>query len=97
MFQMTKANGVRWYGHVLRRDDGHVLRKALEFEARTTEEDMENASGKGEQECWFEEGRYIESSEMESGSWRDCCQSGVNLATPIYGDKPRSKLELNLI
>ena len=30
--QMAKANGVRWYGHVLRRDDGHVLRKALEFE-----------------------------------------------------------------
>ena len=29
--QMAKANGVRWYGHVLRRDDGHVLRKALEF------------------------------------------------------------------
>ena len=24
--QMAKANGVRWYGHVLRRDDGHVLR-----------------------------------------------------------------------
>ena len=31
--QIAKANGVRWYGHVLRRDDGHVLRKALEFEA----------------------------------------------------------------
>ena len=31
--QMAKANGVRWYGHiVLRRDDGHVLRKALEFQ-----------------------------------------------------------------
>ena len=29
---MAKANGVRWYGHVLRRDDWHVLRKALEFE-----------------------------------------------------------------
>ena len=27
--QMVKANGVIWYGHVLRRDDGHVLRKAL--------------------------------------------------------------------
>ena len=26
MVQMTKVNGVRWYGHVLRRDDGHVLR-----------------------------------------------------------------------
>ena len=34
MVQMTKANGVRWYGHVLRRDDGHVLRKALEFEVK---------------------------------------------------------------
>ena len=32
--QMAKANGVRWYEHVLRRDDGHVLRKALEFEVR---------------------------------------------------------------
>ena len=54
--QMAKGNGVRWYGHVLRRDDGHVLRKALEFEvegqeeARTTKEDVEDASGEGEQE-----------------------------------------------
>ena len=32
-----------------------------------TKEDMENAS-EGEQECWFEEGGYIESSKMESGS-----------------------------
>ena len=30
--QMAKANGVRW--HVLRRDDGYVLRKALEFEVK---------------------------------------------------------------
>ena len=34
MVQMAKANGVRWYGHVLRRDDGHVLRKVLEFEVK---------------------------------------------------------------
>ena len=32
--QMAKANGVTWYGHVLRRDHGHVLRKALEFEVK---------------------------------------------------------------
>ena len=32
--QMAKANGVRWYGHVLRRDDEHVLRRALEFEMK---------------------------------------------------------------
>ena len=33
--QMAKANGQRWYGHVLRRDDGHVMRKGLEFEVRS--------------------------------------------------------------
>ena len=32
--QMAKVKGVRWYGHVLGRDDGHVLRKALEFEVK---------------------------------------------------------------
>ena len=32
--QMAKANGVRWYGHVIRRDDGHVLRKVLESEVK---------------------------------------------------------------
>ena len=30
---MDKANGVRWYGYVLRREDGNVLRKALEFKS----------------------------------------------------------------
>ena len=41
------ANSVHWYGHVLRREDGHVLRRALDFEVeghkeeRATEEDME--------------------------------------------------------
>ena len=32
--QMAKANGVRLYGYMLKRDDGHVLRKALEFEVK---------------------------------------------------------------
>ena len=27
--QMANANGVRWYRLMLRRDDGHVLRKAF--------------------------------------------------------------------
>ena len=34
LVQMAKANRVRCYGHVLRRDDGHVLRKVLEFEVK---------------------------------------------------------------
>ena len=33
--QMAKANGVRWFVHVLRRDDGHILRKVLEFEVKS--------------------------------------------------------------
>ena len=49
------------------------------------EEDIENASGEGEQECWFKERGCIELSEMESGSWRNCCQSEVNPATTGAG------------
>ena len=30
---------------------------------------------------------------MESGYWRDCCQSRVNPAIPIYEDKPGTKLD----
>ena len=30
--QLAMANSVRWYGHVLRRQDGHVFRRALDFE-----------------------------------------------------------------
>ena len=29
---LARATGVRWYGHVLRRDNDNVLRRALDFE-----------------------------------------------------------------
>ena len=32
--QLATANGVRWYGHVLRRDDDSVLRVAMNLEVR---------------------------------------------------------------
>ena len=32
--QKAMANGMRWYRHVLRRGDEHVLRKALEFKGK---------------------------------------------------------------
>ena len=32
--QLAMANSVRWYGHVLRREDGHALRRALDFEVK---------------------------------------------------------------
>ena len=31
--QLAMVNSVHWHGHMLRREDGHVLRRALEFEA----------------------------------------------------------------
>ena len=64
---------MKWYWHVLRRDDGH--RKALEFEVKGKGKGprpknifLEDANGEGEQECWFGEKGCHESSEMESGS-----------------------------
>ena len=32
--QLDMANSVRWYGHVLRREDSHVLRRSLDFEVK---------------------------------------------------------------
>ena len=32
MYQLAMANSVHWYGHMLRREDGHILRRALDFE-----------------------------------------------------------------
>ena len=29
---LAMANNVHWYDHVLRREDGHILRRALDFE-----------------------------------------------------------------
>ena len=32
--QLAMANSVRWYGHVLRREDGHVFRLDFKFEGQ---------------------------------------------------------------
>ena len=91
--QMAKANGVRWYGHVLRRDDGHVLRKALEFEVRgkrkrgqpkkTWKMQVENSVGLEKKDAMNQARWRVEVREIAAG---------VNPATHIYGDKPRSRI-----
>ena len=30
--QLVMVNSIRWYGHVLRREDHHILRRSLDFE-----------------------------------------------------------------
>ena len=32
--RMAKANGVRWYGHVIRRDDDNILKKVIDDESK---------------------------------------------------------------
>ena len=67
--QLAITNSVRWHGHVLRREDGHLLRRALDIEAegqrkkgRSKEEgevkDEVEKAGRGRKyECWLEEER----------------------------------------
>ena len=85
--QMAKANGVRWYGHVLRRDDAHVLRKVLEFE------------GRGKRKCGRPKKTWKTQVEKESKSvdtmnrvrWRVEVReiaARVNPATPFMGINP---------
>ena len=90
--QMAKANGVRWYGHVLRMDDGQVLRKALEFEVtgkrkpgrlkKTWKTQVEKES----RSVGLEKNDF-----MNRARWR----VGVReiAAGPVYGDKSGSKLD----
>ena len=40
--ELARASGVRWYGHVLRRDNDDVLRRALDFEVAGRERGRPN-------------------------------------------------------
>ena len=68
------GTGMCWGGMIGTSWEKH---QSLKWRARgsisTTKEDVEDASGEGDQECWDGEKGCHESSEMESGSWRDCC------------------------
>ena len=75
--RLATANGVKWSGHVLRRDDDSVLRVALNLEVRaretrTAEIDLEEASGGGYKDGWFQEGGCSESSKVVRRSASDC-------------------------
>ena len=69
------ANSVRWYGHVLRREDGHILRRALDFE-------IECQRKKGRPKRTWK--RQVEEESMKVGLrrkdalWRSKWSAGVN-------------------
>ena len=57
-------------------------------EVRTTEEDLEEASGRGDREDWFEEGGCPETRQVEGRSASNCRRNGVNLAVSAKGITP---------
>ena len=87
--QMAKANGVRWYGHVLRRDVRHVLRKALEFEVRGN---RKRGRPKKMWKTQVEKESKIVGLEKKDAMNRARWRVGVREITPVYKDKSRSKL-----
>ena len=95
--QIAKVNGVRWYRHVLRRDDGHVLRKALEFEVRGKRKPgRPKKMWKLQVEKESKSVGLENKDAMNQAGWRVGVReiaTGVNPATPIYRDKPGSKLD----
>ena len=93
--QMAKANGVRWFGHVLRRHDGHILRKALEFEVRgKRKRGRPKKTWKTQMEKESKSVGMEKKEAMNRVRWRVGVReiaAWVNPATHVYWDKPGSK------
>ena len=83
----------RWYGYVIKRNDNSVLRIALDLapdlewqeKVRTTEEDLEEASGE-DREDWFEKGGCPELSKVERRSVSNCRGNGVSQPPLLMGE-----------
>ena len=71
--QLAMANSVRWYGHVLRREDGHVLRRALDFEVEGQRKQLRP------KRTWI---KQVEEESMKVGLRRvdALCRSMVNVS-----------------
>jgi len=82
---------------VLKRDDGHVLRKALEFEVRGKR--MRGRPKKTWKMQMEKESKSVgleKEDTMNRARWRVGVReiaAGVNPATHVYGDKPGAKLD----
>ena len=94
--QMAKVSGVGWYENVLRRDDGHVLRKVLEVEVRGKRKPgRPKRTWKMQVEKENKSVGLVKKDAMNRARWRVGVRevaAGVNPAMPVYLDKPRSKL-----
>ena len=85
--RLATANEVRWYGHVLRRDDDSVLRVALVGES----EDDRKRPGRSK---WRrrQEKIGLKKNDLNRSKWRqsasNCRRNGVNAAISAKGTTP---------
>ena len=54
----------------------------------TTEEDLKEASGRGDREDWFEEGGCPKTRQVEGRNASNCRRNGVNPAISVKGTTP---------
>ena len=81
----------------MRRDDGHILRKALEFEVRGKRKPgRPKKTWKMQLEKESKSVGFEKKDTMNRARWRMGVReiaAGVNSATPVHWDKPGSKLD----
>ena len=92
--RMAKANSIRWYGHVLRKEDENVIVKALKFEVsgsrrrgrpkQTWKKQVENEMKKNglvkEDACDGTKWRgVVKTTNMKSGQLRRRGNTGSNM------------------
>ena len=69
---LARASGVQWYGHVLRRENGDVLRRALDFEVAGRREcGRQNMRGKRQVEEHIDQIRLKKEDAIDRTKWCD--------------------------
>ena len=91
--RMAKANSMRWYGHVLRKEDEIVMVKALKFEVRgfrgrpkqTWKKQVENET---------KQNGLVKEDACDGTKWRGVLKTMTirNPANSVDGDSTRSKM-----
>ena len=73
--QLVRANCVRWFGHVLRKDKNNVLRRALDLKVKGTRK--RGRQKKTWQKAVVEQSRKVGQKENDANN-RSRCRLGVN-------------------
>ena len=96
---MAKANGVKWYGHVLRREDENILKKAMMMEVngqskrRRPKMTWKRQVEESVKRVGLEDRRSCRLNEMEGRSESD--RGGDEVYSATFGNEEKTKLKPN--